>query len=91
MKTINFIETETETLVNLIDEKIQRRLNEFEKNLQKEPDDFMPRDETISFLKISYGCLHKWTQKGIVKKFKIGNKVFYSRKQIMETLLNSNK
>jgi hypothetical protein len=92
MESIQFISTSPTALANLIDEKIKAQLDELKKNFTpKEPDDFLTRNETAKLLKISLVCLHDWCNKGILHPYKMGNKTYFSRKQVTETLLNSNK
>jgi hypothetical protein len=92
METIQFISTSPNALANLIDERLKAQLDELKKNFTpREPDDFMSRKETAELLKISLVCLHDWMNKGILKPYKMGNKTYFSRKQVTETLFNSNK
>ncbi|GAA4940517.1 helix-turn-helix domain-containing protein [Algibacter agarivorans] len=92
METIQFISTSPNALANLIDEKIKSQLDDLKKNFTpKEPDDFMSRKETAALLKISLVCLHDWVNKGILHPYKMGNKTYFSRKKVTETLYNSNK
>ncbi|WP_147677275.1 helix-turn-helix domain-containing protein [Algibacter pacificus] len=92
MESIQFIGTSPNALANLIDEKIKSQLDELKtKFTLKEPDDFLTRKETAELLKISYVCLHDWCNKGILHPYKMGNKTYFSRKEITETMFNSNK
>jgi hypothetical protein len=92
METIQFISTSPNALANLIDEKIKAQLDELKQNFTpKEPDEFMSRNETAKLLKISLVCLHDWMNKGILKPYKMGNKTYFSRKEVTEQMFNSNK
>jgi hypothetical protein len=78
-------------LAELILQGVEKRLAALEKNFQpKEPDEFLTRKETAELLRISFACLHDWSNKGILKPLKHGNRTYYSRKAIEETLYNSN-
>lgn len=57
----------------------------------KEPEDFLTRKETAALLKISLVSLHSWVNQKILKSYKMGNKTFFSRKEVTETMFNSNK
>ena len=57
----------------------------------REPEDFLSRKETAELLKISLVCLHSWVNQKILKSYKMGNKTFFSRKEVTETMFNSNK
>lgn len=92
MESIQFISTSPTALADLIDEKIKNQLDELKNSFTpKEPDDFMSRNETAELLKISLTALHDWMNKGILKPYKMGNKTYFSRKEVTETLFNSNK
>lgn len=92
METIQFIGTSPNALAELIDEKIRIQLIDLKKDLKFEnPDEFLTRKETSEFLKISLVCLHDWVNKGILKSYKLGNKTYFNREEVIQTLFNSNK
>lgn len=94
MEKLQFIETSPNALANLIDEKISKRLEQLKQSFTpREPDEYLNRKETAKLLKISLVTLHQWAkaETGILKPYKMGNRTYFSRKEITETLLNSNK
>lgn len=92
MEKIQFIETSPNSLANLIEEKIKIQLEELKTNFTlKEPEEFLSRNETAKLLKISLVTLHQWTNDGILKPMKMGNRTYFSRSQIIEKLYNSNR
>jgi len=71
--------------------RIEDELKVIKKNLQpKLVDEFLTRKEASGLLKISLVCLHDWCNKGILKAYKMGNRTYFSRKEIIEQLFNSN-
>ena len=91
-ETIQFLGTTPNALANLIDEKIKAQLNDLKKNFQtKEPEEFLTRKESAEFLKISFFTLHDWVKKSILKPYKMGNKTYFNRNEVIEALYNSNK
>jgi hypothetical protein len=78
----------TETILN----GVRNQLNELKKEFTpKEPDEKMtPKDVSLEY-KISLTTVFDWSNKGILKRRKIGNRTYYLRSEIEETLLNSNK
>lgn len=77
----------TEKILNGV--KIQ--MEQFKKEIETpEKNEFMSRQETATFLKISLFCLHDWVKKGILKPLKMGNRTYFERKQIENKLFNSN-
>lgn len=84
--------TTPERLTENILQGVRKEIEDLKQHFQpKEPDDFLTRKETSEFLKISLVCLHDWVNKGILKHKKIGNRTYFSRKEIVEVLNNSNK
>ncbi len=80
-----------EQLTETILQGMQKQLEELKKNFEpRTPDEFLTRKQTADLLSISYSCLHNWSHNGILKPLKHGNRTYYSRKAIEETLYNSN-
>ena len=78
----------TETILN----GVRSQLNELKKDFTpKEPEDFLTRMETAKLLKISLTTIHEWANTGILKMYKVGNRTYFSRKEIESTLFNSNR
>ena len=42
--------------------------------------------ETASFLKVSKVTIHEWTKKGILEKYKIGNRIFYKKNEVLKAV-----
>jgi excisionase family DNA binding protein len=47
--------------------------------------------EAAKLLKISLTTIHDWSNQKILKAYKVGNRTYFSRKEIEQTLFNSNK
>jgi|TARA_B110000037_G_scaffold216891_1_gene276841 hypothetical protein len=56
----------------------------------KEPEDFISRMEVAKLLKISLSTVHDWSNKKILKPYKFGNRTYFSRKEIVSKMFNSN-
>jgi len=79
-------------LKNLITEGTKTALAELTATLQPpEPDEYLTRQETADLLKITLSTIHDWVKREILKPYKIGNRTYFSRKQIAEQMFNSNK
>jgi len=71
---------------------VKTQLDELKKSYSpKEPDAFLSRMETAKLLKISLTTVHEWSNTGILKMYKVGNRSYFSRKEIENTLFSSNK
>ena len=71
---------------------VKNQLDELKKAYQpKEPEEYLTRMETARLLKISLVTVHQWVNDGVLKPYKMGNRTYFSRKEVNETMLNSNK
>ena len=77
-----------EQLSNLITNSIKSQLQNFSKELisQEENNDLLTREETCNFLKIDSSTLWSWTNKGKVKAYGIGNRRYYKKFELLESL-----
>lgn len=84
-------EVTPQQLTNDILKGVESQINALKKNFKpREPDDFLTRLEVSKLLKISLTTVHDWQNKKILKAYKVGNRTYYSRREIEETLFNSN-
>ena len=67
----------TETVINAVKEKISPN---------KKILSLLSREETAMTLCISLPTLHEWTKSGIIKAFRIGNRVLYKLEDINDAL-----
>lgn len=81
-------------LVNLINEGIKKQLEEISIQLKtKETPDkpHLTRKEAKEFFDVSYNCLNDWRKKGILKPYKVGQRTYYKRSDVMQVMFNSKK
>lgn len=68
-------------------EMIESRLKTDRQNFQhKEQVELMTRKETADYLKINTTTLWHWTNKGKLKSYGIGNRVYYKRNEVIESI-----
>lgn len=78
-------------LEELIRKVIVEELETFRKNLGTEnPDELLTRTEACSLLKINLTTLWSWSKKGKIISYGIGNRVYYKRGELMESLVRIN-
>lgn len=71
---------------------VQKQLEKFSQNFKpKDPTVWLSRKEVSELLGISLVTIHDWGKKGILKPYKMGNRVRFKRSEIEQTLLQSNK
>jgi len=74
--------------MGMIDEKISQALEKISnsKNTDETKKDFYTRHETAKLLGVSYTTLFLWNNKGILTANKIGNRVYYSKNEVLSKL-----
>lgn len=71
---------------------IEQNLEEIKKNYQPiTPEELMTRHETAAYLKVSLTALWEWNKKGILPSYRVGNRVYYKRSEILDILVRSRK
>ena len=77
-------------------DEIQKKLIELENKLdqllktkqepQKDNDILFSREETAKIIKVSLPTLNSWTKEGFIPSYKIANRVYYKKDEVMESL-----
>ncbi len=76
-----------EILLQKVD-NLEIELKNIKENLQpKEPLELMTRNQVADFFHIDLSTVHNWTKRGLLKSVGIGNRVYYKRKEIEESLV----
>lgn len=95
MGTIQLIQVSPNELADLICESVKIQLRELLQGSPVKPSEeekeFLTRKQTIELLAISSVTLHSWCNQGILKPYKMGNRTYFKRSELMETLSNSNR
>jgi excisionase family DNA binding protein len=73
-----------EELLQKIDSLIEAKLSMKKEMTRKEESDFMTRKEVAGLLRITLPTLHDWTKEGLIKSYKIGNRVLYKELEVYE-------
>lgn len=92
MEAIQFIGTHPNALVQEIKNALIPELEErLSKQFQpKEPTQYLTRQEVKEMLSIDLSTLSRWTKDGKLKAYGIGNRVYYKRSEVEDTL-NQNR
>ena len=76
-----------EGLTELIKEGVKSQLEDFKKTFNTHnPDELLTRTETCKFLQIDSSTLWAWTNKGKVLAYGIGNRRYYKKAELLESL-----
>ncbi|MGS0747305.1 helix-turn-helix domain-containing protein [Halpernia sp. GG3] len=77
-----------EALTELIKQGVKSQLEDFKKSFNtQDPDELLTREQTCKLLQIDSSTLWHWTNKGKVSAFGIGNRRYYKKAQILESLI----
>lgn len=73
-------------------ESLEKKIDALTKIDASEPNqkDLLTRKETADLLQINLATLWRWTRKGKLKSYGIGNRVYYNRSEIMDSIKSIN-
>lgn len=67
--------------------RIFNEVSEIKRNFQpKEPTQYMTRREVSELFGVALNTVSDWTKKGLLKSYKIGNRIYYKRHEIDQAL-----
>jgi hypothetical protein len=88
------IGTSPTELASLIADGISKHLenlNRFNPSSEKDaPKEIMTRKETAELFSVSLVTLHDWCNSGIIKPYKVGNRTYFKRSQLISVMDSSN-
>lgn len=93
METIQFIQTTPTELANLIAEAVRQELRTLNRPIEQPSapvKELMTRKEAAQFFDVSLVTIHDWCNTGILKPYKVGNRSYFKRVEVMEALRNPN-
>tara|TARA_R100001377_G_C3144555_1_gene93956 strand:- start:15 stop:302 length:288 start_codon:yes stop_codon:yes gene_type:complete len=86
-KTIQITEVSVDELADKVADKLLLKIKSYLDDLNtKENDVYLTRQETAEYLKINSTTLWNWTNKGKVNSYCIGNRRYYNKQEIIDTL-----
>ena len=92
-QSIQLLNITTNDLTNLIKEGIKSELSEFKNSINPESleSPHLTRRATADFFGISLNCVNDWTRKGILKAYKVGQRTYYKRSELMQVMFNQKR
>ena len=91
MTQVQFIQVSPQELASLIQESVKQSLPISPIQNDSNQKEILTRIETAQLFSISLVCLHDWMKKQIIKPYKVGNKTYFKRSEVLEVLSSSNK
>jgi alpha/beta superfamily hydrolase len=93
MSQIQFIQTTPTELANLVIDAVRqelRTLNRHVENPSTPTKELLTRKETAQFFDVSLVTIHDWCKSDILKPYKVGNRTYFKRVEVMEVVSRSN-
>lgn len=88
MQQVQFIQTTPEQLQNAILEGVKQQLQELKSAYQpREPEEFLSRAEVAKMLKVDISTIFNWGKAGKIKRYGLGNRVYYKRSEIERAII----
>jgi hypothetical protein len=95
MGQIQLIQVTPAELADIISENVKTQLKELFVEMHGTPKEdeheFLTRKETAALFKVSLVTVHDWSNNGILKPYKLGNRTYYKYSELLEALFNSNQ
>ena len=76
-----------EELLKEIDKLIKKNFAEFLKPPPADEDVLWTREQCSDYLKITLPTLHEWIKNGILKTYKIGNKIRFKKAEVKAAII----
>jgi hypothetical protein len=78
-------------LANFISNELKMQLIKFVanpkvKNLNSTDKPHLTRKETANFFDVSLNCINNWCKKSILKPFKVGQRTYFKKSDLLEVL-----
>ena len=91
MSNIQFIEVSPTELADLIQlglkKEVENLISELSDN-KESGKEFLTRKETAEFFGVSVVTIHAWINEGHISSYKMGNRTYFKRSELIEQLLN---
>ena len=80
--------TSPEQLQEAILQGVKNQLEELKQSYQpKEPEEFLSRAEVAKLLKVDISTIFNWGKAGKIKRYGLGNRVYYKRSEIERAII----
>jgi excisionase family DNA binding protein len=90
VQTIQMLNITPIELATLINDSIKVELTKLKETIN--PDSLesphLTRRETAKFFGVSLNCVNDWTRKGMIKAYKVGQRTYFKRSELMQVMFN---
>lgn len=78
-------------LIKAIAQAVKSELTTPEPQQPKNSNELMSRKQVAEHFGVTIVTVHNWTKKGVLKAYRVGNKVLYKKDEVLTALKNMNK
>jgi hypothetical protein len=93
MSHIQFIQTTPTELANLVIDAVRQELRTLNRHVEHPSTpvkELLTRKETAQLFDVSLVTIHEWCKSDILKPYKVGNRTYFKRVEVMEVVSRSN-
>lgn len=88
MEAIQFITYTPQQLEDVILNRLKELFEvHFQNAIPKQQEEYLTRNEVADLLKVNLSTIHNWCKNGKLKSYGIGNRVYFLRSDIQESLI----
>jgi len=93
MQNSTLIQVSPKELANLISNEVKKELQDFTTNpkvkeLDQTDKPHLTRKQTADFFDVSLNCINDWSKKGILKPFKVGQRTYFKKSDLLKVMFN---
>lgn len=93
MEQLRLVQCSPNELQSIVNNAVEEKLQSFVTQLPKEPKgkEVLNRKEAAELFSVSTVTIWDWCNKSILHPYKVGNRVFFKRSELMEVMEASNR
>jgi excisionase family DNA binding protein len=90
VQSIQMFNITPDELTNIIHQGIKRELKELSNsiNCESAENQHLTRKETAQYFGVSLNCINDWTRKGILRAYKVGQRTYFKRSELVQVMFN---
>jgi len=73
-------------LLELIEEKIFKGLEKYNRKDTIQTDELLNVEETCKFLRVSKVTIHKWKKRKLIVSYRIGRRIYFKKHELINSL-----
>ena len=95
MNSFQVLQLTHKELAEIVSNVISERFNELKSILsdnisKRDEEEYLTRKSASCFLNVSLTTINQWQKQGIITRYKLGNKNFYKKSELLSKISESN-